>query len=169
MRRYTAYPSPGEKNSLRYLYQTVSLARVIKNFVLIQLCRYSPSFNFKNAVYRYLLGMKVGKNASVALMVMMDVFFPELISIGENTIIGYNTVILGHEYLIREYRKGPVEIGSNVMIGANCTLLPGIKIGDNSVVSAGSLVNRDIPANCMAGGVPVRILRTNPHIREVTI
>lgn len=159
MRRYKSFPSPGEKNSLWYWYKTVNPLRVCKNFIFIQLGRYCPSLGLKNFIYRHGLGMKVGKNASIGLMVMIDVFFPELVSIGENTIIGYNTVILGHEYLIKEYRKGPVEIGANVMIGASCTILPGIKIGDNAIISAGSIVNKDIPANTMAGGVPVEIIK----------
>lgn len=158
-RNYKTYSSPGEKNPLQYWYKTVSPFKVVKNFILIQICRYSPSIGMKNFIYR-LLGMKVGKSTSFGLMVMVDIFFPELISIGENTVIGYNTVILGHEYLIKEYRKGQVIIGSNVMIGANCTILPGVTIGDNAVVSAGSLVNRDIPSNAMAGGVPVKLIGT---------
>lgn len=59
--------------------------------------------------------------------------------------IGYNTTILAHEYLIREYRLGDVEIGSEVMIGANTTILPGVKIGDSAIVSAGTLVHKDVP------------------------
>jgi acetyltransferase-like isoleucine patch superfamily enzyme len=106
--------------------------------------------------------MRVGNNATVGLMVMIDIFFPELVSIGENSVIGYNSTLLGHEYLLREYRKGRVEIGANVLIGANTTVLPGVKIGDNAVVCAGSLVNKDIPPNSFAGGVPVRILGSNP-------
>ena len=81
--------------------------------------------------------MRVGENTSFALMVMVDVFFPERISIGDNSIIGYNTTILTHEYLINEYRLGDVRIGSNVMIGANTTILPGVTIGDGAVVGAG--------------------------------
>ena len=61
--------------------------------------------------------------------------FPEKISIGENSVIGYNTTILAHEYLIKEYRLGEVRIGENVLIGANTTILPGVTIGDGAVVA----------------------------------
>jgi len=163
MRNFERFPSPGDKNALWYWHRTVHPLKAVKNFAVIQLCRYLPSLALKNFFYRRLLGMRVGKNVSVGLMVMVDIFFPELVSIGENSIIGYNSTLLGHEYLLREYRKGLVEIGSNVLIGANTTVLPGVKIGDNAVVCAGSLVNKDIPPNSYAGGVPVRILGSNPY------
>ena len=57
-----------------------------------------------------LLRMKVGKKTSFALMVMPDIMFPEKITVGENSIIGYNTTLLAHEYLIREYRLGEIVI-----------------------------------------------------------
>ncbi len=73
--------------------------------------------------------MKIGKKTSFALMVMPDTMFPERITVGENSIIGFNTTILAHEYLIEEYRVGDVIIGDRVMIGANTTILPGVEIG----------------------------------------
>jgi acetyltransferase-like isoleucine patch superfamily enzyme len=138
--------------------------RVCWNFAIIILCRYIPSLNVKRWLYNS-LGIKVGKNASVGLMAMMDIFFPQFISIGENSVLGYNCTILCHEFLIREYRTGPVEIGREVMLGANSTVLPGIIIGDGAVVGAGSLVNRDIPPGALAAGVPARVIKENYNIR----
>ena len=53
----------------------------------------------------------------------------------------------------------PVTIGSNIWFGANVTVCPGVTIGDNCVIGAGSVVTRDIPANSVAAGVPCRVLR----------
>lgn len=53
----------------------------------------------------------------------------------------------------------PVHIGNNVWIGANSVILPGITIGDNSVIGAGSIVTKDIPENVVAVGNPCRVLR----------
>jgi acetyltransferase-like isoleucine patch superfamily enzyme len=159
MRRVEKFPSPGEKNSMQYCFRIVGLPRVAFNFVVLTICRYLPWLGLKNWFYRRLLKVQVGKNASVGLMAMFDVFFPHLISIGENSIIGYNATVLTHEFLIREYRKGRVEIGRNVVIGNNTVILPGVSIGDGAVVGACSLVNKDIPAGALAGGVPVRVIR----------
>ena len=110
--------------------------------------------------------MKIGEQTSVALMVMLDVMYPEKISIGKNTVIGYNTTILAHEYLIKEYRLGNVEIGNEVMIGANTTILPGVSIGDHAIVSAGTLVHKDVPAGTFVGGNPMRVIYTKEELAE---
>ena len=57
-----------------------------------------------------------------------------------------------------EYAK-PIEIGNNVWIGGNVVVLPGVKIGDNTVIGAGSVVTKDIPANVVAVGNPCKILK----------
>lgn len=156
-RRTLRTPVTG-RNSLRFWPEIVHPARVIFNFCVIYAARFSPSLRFKNWLYR-LIGVKVGKDASVGLCVVLDVFFPDQIEIGDNVVIGYNTTILGHEFLVREWRIGRVIIGKDVTIGANCTILPGVIIGEGAVVSAMSLVNRDIPPHSFWGGVPVREIR----------
>jgi len=157
LRKITRYPIEGP-NALWQVYSTVSYWKAIRNFIAIQIARYCPNLSMKNWIYRRVLGMKVGQHTAFALMVMVDVFFPEKITVGNNSIIGYNTTILTHEYLIKEYRLGEVYIGANVMIGANCTILPGVTIGDNAVVSAGSLVHKDVAPNSFVGGNPMTVI-----------
>ena len=61
----------------------------------------------------------------------------------------------------------PVHIGKNCWIGANAVVLPGITIGDNVVIGAGSVVTKDIPSNVVAAGNPCRVLRqVSEHDRE---
>ncbi len=136
----------------------------MKNFIIIQVARYTPFLSVKNWLYRTFLRMEVGKKTSFALMVMPDIMFPEKITVGDNSIIGYNTTILAHEYLIREYRLGEIVIGNEVMIGANTTILPGVTIGDGAIISAGTLVHRDVPAGSFVGGNPMRIIYTKEEM-----
>ncbi|MEI5907664.1 acyltransferase [Bacillus spongiae] len=164
MRRTTRFEVQGA-NSLWHVYKTVPFWKVVKNFIIIQLARYTPFLAMKNWLYRNFLGVKVGDQTSFALMVMLDVMFPEKISVGRNTVIGYNTTILAHEYLIKEYRLGNVEIGSEVMIGANCTILPGVKIGDGAIVSAGTLIHQDVPAGSFVGGNPMKIIYSKEELQ----
>ncbi|WP_417898934.1 acyltransferase [Bacillus haimaensis] len=164
-RRTTRYPVEGA-NSLWHVYKTVPFLKVVKNFAVIQLARYSPFLGMKNWLYRNFLGMKVGDQTSFALMVMLDVMFPEKINVGRNTVIGYNTTILAHEYLVKEYRLGDVEIGSEVMIGANTTILPGVTIGDGAIVSAGTLVHKDVAPGVFVGGNPMRVIYTKEEMAE---
>lgn len=165
MRRTERFPVTGA-NSLWHVYQTVPFWKVVRNFIIIQLARYTPFLGMKQWMYRVFLKMKIGEQTSFALMVMLDVMFPEKISVGRNTVIGYNTTILAHEYLIREYRLGNVEIGDEVMIGANTTILPGIKIGNNAIVSAGTLVHKDVPEGSFVGGNPMRIIYTKEELAD---
>ncbi|MGE7603999.1 acyltransferase [Peribacillus sp. NPDC097675] len=163
MRRTTRFPVDGA-NSLWHVYKTVPFWKVVKNFIVIQLARYTPFLGMKNWLYRTFLQMKVGKHTSFALMVMPDVMFPEKISVGRNTVIGYNTTILAHEYLINEYRLGEVVIGDEVLIGANSTILPGLTIGDGAIVSAGTLVHKDVPEGAFVGGNPMQVIYTKEEM-----
>jgi len=163
VRRTTRYPVSGE-NSLWNVYKTVSFWKVMKNFIIIQIARYTPVLSVKNWLYRTFLRMEVGKKTSFALMVMPDIMFPEKITVGDNSIIGYNTTLLAHEYLIREYRLGEIIIGNEVMIGANTTILPGVTIGDGAIVSAGTLVHKDVPEGAFVGGNPMRIIYTKEEM-----
>jgi acetyltransferase-like isoleucine patch superfamily enzyme len=138
----------------------------MKNFIVIELARYTPFLAMKNWLYRTFLHMKIGEQTSFALMVMPDTMFPEKISVGTNTVIGYNTTILAHEYLIKEYRLGDVNIGSEVMIGANSTILPGVSIGDGAIVSAGTVVHKDVEAGTFVGGNPMRLIYTQEQLAE---
>lgn len=165
MRNYQVFRVSG-KNSMRHCWQVMNPLRVMWNFVVIQIGRYTPFLEIKRHLYNKALGMHIEPKASVGLMVMVDVFHPDLITIGEDTIIGYNCTVLTHEYLQREYHIGPVHIGKNVLIGANTTILAGVTIGDGATVAACSLVNKDVPPNTIVGGIPIKVLGSNPPITD---
>lgn len=96
------------------------------------------------------------------------------IYVGDNTMFGPNVVLAtaGHPILPELRQKAyqynaPVHIGKNCWLGAGVIVLPGITIGDNSVVGAGSVVTKDIPANVIAVGNPCKVLRPiGEHDRE---
>lgn len=160
MRKTERYRVREGANSLWHVYDTVSFWKIMKCFIFIQIGRITPWMRVKNWLYRTFLKMDIGERVSLALMVMPDSMFPERISVGDNSIIGFNTTILAHEYLIDEYRLGDVKIGKNVMVGANSTILPGVTIGDGAIVSAMTLVHKDVPAGSMVGGNPMQIIYT---------
>ena len=143
---------------MRLWWRVKNPLRTAFNFILIYSARFLPSTRLKNLLYRT-CGARIGKGATFGLGAIIDIFYPENIEVGEGSLIGYNTVLLGHEFLQGQYRTGKVEIGSRVMIGANCTVLPGVKIGDGASISAMSLVNCDIPPGQKWGGIPIRRLK----------
>lgn len=88
------------------------------------------------------------------------------VKFGDNVFIAPNCgfYTAGHplDYKTRneglEYTK-PIEVGNNVWIGGNVIVLPGVKIGDNVVIGAGSVVNKDIPSNSVAVGNPCKVIK----------
>lgn len=93
------------------------------------------------------------------------------ISIGEDSMVAPNVIIVDSDFHIPwppEKRHeccdtdsdGEVRIGKNCWIGMNSVILKGVTIGDNSIIGAGSVVNKDIPADSLAAGVPARVVKT---------
>ncbi|MBQ1478132.1 MAG: sugar O-acetyltransferase [Erysipelotrichaceae bacterium] len=109
--------------------------------------------------------VSIGKNVYINfLLTLVDDTY---IEIGDNTLIGPNVTITTatHPLDPEERRKGlqfnkPIHIGNNVFIGAGSIILPGVTIGDDSVIAAGSLVSRDIPSKVLAMGSPARVIRS---------
>lgn len=166
LRQVEARPSPGPHNALWHWDRILAPLRVAVNYALMALARVSPSLRVKILLYR-MMGVRIGANVSVGLEATFDIFYPQLIEIGDDSIIGYHTTILCHEFLVDGYRTGRVRIGKRVTIGANCTILPGVTIADGSVVSAMSLVNRDVEG--FVGGVPARPLPESPRATDTTM
>ena len=86
------------------------------------------------------------------------------IEIGDGSLIGHNTTIatLNHDFNPAKranLHPSPVKIGKNVWIGSDCTILPGIEIGDGAVIGAGSVVTKNVPANSIAVGSPARVIK----------
>ena len=89
------------------------------------------------------------------------------VTFGDSVLIAPGTVIttVNHSLDPKKRRENictalPITIGSNVWIGANCTILPGVTVGDDAVIAAGAVVREDVPPRSIVGGVPARVLKT---------
>lgn len=145
------------KNPLWHMYRYISRVKMFKQTVIIEVCRYLPNVKLKHWMYRNLLKMNIGAHTAFGFKVVPDLLHPEYITVGENCVIGYNTTILTHEFLVGEFRTGHVYIGNHTLIGANVTILPGVKIGDYVKVGAGTVVSKDIPNHTLAYGNPMQL------------
>lgn len=108
----------------------------------------------------------LGKNITLNRNVNITARCP--IIIGNDVLIGNNVVInsgnhdfSNPELLIREqgHVMAPITIEDNVWIGANCVILKGVTIGTGSVIAAGAVVTKDVPSNCVYGGVPAKLIK----------
>jgi acetyltransferase-like isoleucine patch superfamily enzyme len=99
----------------------------------------------------------VNYNANIACFSRID--------IGNNVAISENVTIRDSDNHCLDYPdyqvSRPIEIGNNVWIGMNSTILKGVRIGDGAIVAAGSIVTRDVPGKCLVAGVPAIIKKEN--------
>lgn len=124
-------------------------------------------------------GMKVGKGCDFVSPGPNFGSEPYLIEIGNNTTVSFDVAFVTHDAGTRVLRNlatndkekqtviyGKIVVGNNCFIGCRSTILPGVKIGDNVIIGAGSVVNRDIPSNSVAAGVPCKVICSLEEYKE---
>lgn len=134
-------------------HQLNGIMRPIVNAAVIELCKYLPYLPGldKNNLYRA-IGIKIGRDSTVAPRVQFDYFHPELIGIGDHCIIGDNVQIWTHMYDRKgDFMLGPVKIGDRVLVGANSVLGP-CGIGDDVTINMGAFVYGNVPSGAKVRG-----------------
>ena len=115
--------------------------------------------------------MKIAKSARISFGTKLDKTYPKGIHIGEESYIASGAIIFSHDY--SKDLKTDTFIGKRCFIGANAIIMPGIKIGDEVIVGAGSVVTKDVEANTIVAGNPAKILktgiRTKKYGRQISI
>lgn len=113
-------------------------------------------------------GVRIGDHVFIGIRVFMDPVRPDLITVEDHVSLAGNDIILTHsdptaplrEILGAEGRKfAPVIIRRGAWITVNCVILPGVTIGENSIVAAGSVVTKDVPPLTLVGGIPAKPLK----------
>jgi acetyltransferase-like isoleucine patch superfamily enzyme len=99
--------------------------------------------------------LKIGKGADIGAFSYINALHG--VEIKEDAQIGSHAAIYSVSTI--DGKKGKVSIGRNARIGSHSIIMPGVTIGDNAIVGAFSMVNRNIPDNYLAYGVPVRLIR----------
>ncbi|PHR21885.1 MAG: acetyltransferase [Sphingopyxis sp.] len=122
---------------------------------------------YPTAIIRAPRNVRIGKN--VVINDFVHIWGAGSVEIGDETMIAahsaiisqtHDTEALRHAKLYRETLiLESVNIGRNVWVGSNVSILPGVTIGDNAILAAGSVVNKSVPKNCIVAGVPARIIR----------
>jgi acetyltransferase-like isoleucine patch superfamily enzyme len=112
---------------------------------------------FAKPVVSSLFGAKMGKNIAMGGF-LVD---PWLITVSDNAILGLNSAIISHAITSGRIILKPVIIHKGSTVGVHCVIMPGVSLGENSVVVAGSVVKMDtnIPPNELWGGTPARKIK----------
>lgn len=115
-----------------------------------------------------LRGVKIGKQVFIGPGCWLDNTRPDLITIEDYVSLAGRVTVLTHSDPTLPLREilgpksrvfEPVVIKRGAWVTVNCVVLPGVTIGENSIIAAGSVVNKDIPPSVIAGGIPARVIR----------
>ena len=123
-------------------------------------CYSEPPFHANWGGKNVHFGNGVYANFNLTMVDDCDIFVGNNVMFGPNVTVSAGTHPIHPELRSKQAQYNiPIHIGNNVWIGANSVILPGVNIGDNSVIGAGSIVTKDIPSNVVAVGNPCRVLR----------
>lgn len=114
------------------------------------------------AYLRKVKKMDIGQEVCIAPRANIDRTYPKGIHIGDRTDVLKGAFVLAHDS-VRELHTDTY-IGSDCVIGINCIILPGVRIGNEVVVGAGSVVTKDVPDNCIVAGNPAKVIRTGIRV-----
>jgi len=103
--------------------------------------------------------MDIHPDTQISLKAHLDRTNPRGIHIGEGTLVAFGAVILSHD--LARVIHSDTYIGKNCFIGAHSIILPGIRVGDSSIVAIGSVVTRDVAPNTLVAGNPARVIKTD--------
>jgi acetyltransferase-like isoleucine patch superfamily enzyme len=121
----------------------------------------------KIVVWRYrMLGVQIGKNVFISHKAKIDTTYPNSIVIGNNCYITHGAIVVAHDHSVYRHTpfsedngRGGVVLEDNVFVGAHAIILRNVRIGENSIISAGAVVTKDVPRNVIAAGNPATITR----------
>lgn len=157
-----------ECKKLCHKYNQLSPEKMEERKILIKQILGSTKENFlieQSFICDYGYNIEIGENFySNHNLTILDC---NKVTFGDNVFIGPNCAFYTaiHPFDAKTRNEGlesakPIKVGNNVWFGGNVVVLPDVTIGDNSVIGAGSVVTKDIPANSLAVGNPCKVLRT---------
>ncbi len=146
--------------------RTRFLAAMVRRYLLERLAFFSPSNGLRVWCFRK-AGVRIGEGVYIGNYVTFDRIFPHHITVGDRTSIGDRCLITAHANIPSETPLRAIYprtmrdtvIGEGVWIMPNCTITPGVRVGDFAVIATGAVVTNDIPTKTLAGGVPAKVLK----------
>ncbi|KKT57825.1 MAG: Transferase hexapeptide repeat containing protein [Candidatus Giovannonibacteria bacterium GW2011_GWC2_44_9] len=104
-------------------------------------------------------GLKLGKNTDIGAYTLIAAHYG--VEIGDDVQVGSHCSL--YSYSTIDNKQGKITLKKNCRVGTHSSIMPGVTIGENTIVGAHSFVNKDLPPNVIAAGTPVKILRKLPE------
>lgn len=165
--------SANEREIMEYYHYSGSIGRIkirmkfLRTWILHSIAYSTPLPGLAIMAQRS-RGVKIGNGCHFSPYVQIDLLYPQLITIENNVAIGSNVMVFAHANpTTSTYLKShgyartikPVHIKSGAIIAPGSIITAGVTIGENSIVGVGSVVNQDVPDNCVVLGNPARIIK----------
>lgn len=127
------------------------------------------AYRFLHVTFRYFLldlrinilrkfyGMNIGEGVKISLKANLDKTNPKGVNIGDGTYVAFDAVILTHD--MSRHLHASVHIGKQCFVGARSMIMPGVKVGNNCVIAAGSIVTKNVEDNSLVAGNPAKKIR----------
>ncbi|MEM3143899.1 MAG: acyltransferase [Candidatus Nitrosotenuis sp.] len=169
--------SANEKELMEYYHYSGTCGkmrlrwRFLRTWILHSLAYSLPLPNFVIFLQRA-RGVKIGKGCHFSPYVLVDLLYPEMITIEDNVTVASNVMIFAHvnqttNLFLKTHGYPrvvkPVNIRSGAIIGPGSIITAGVTIGENSIVGAGSVVSQDVPDHCVVLGNPARVIKKIEH------
>ena len=145
--------------------------KFLRSWILHSLAYSCPHSETTTKIQR-MRGVKIGKNCHFSSYVQLDLIYPHLVNIGDNVTFGSNVIVFAHTNpaanLFLKNGKFPrkvaeVKIKSGAVLFPGSIITAGVTIGENSVISVGSVVTNDVPDYCVVVGNPGRVIKKIDH------
>jgi len=154
-----------------FMGKTRMKMKFLRSWILHTIAYSSPHSGFIANTQRS-RGVKIGKNCHFSPYVLLDLVYPHLVNIGNNVTFGSNVMVFAHNNpaanLFLKNGEFPrkvekVDIKSGAVLFPGSIITAGVTIGENSIISVGSVVTHDIPDHCVVVGNPGRVIKKINH------
>jgi acetyltransferase-like isoleucine patch superfamily enzyme len=129
------------------------MIRNLFNRIIHKIAMFGPGGGSLRPFLHRLRGVHLGKKVWIAQLVYIDELHPENVTIGDNCTIGFRSTIFSHFYwgARKKHNGAQVVIEKDVYIGPHCVILPNVRIGEGSVIKAGTVVSQNVPPRTFWG------------------
>jgi acetyltransferase-like isoleucine patch superfamily enzyme len=153
-----------QSSERRKLSKVTFIARKLLNWTYSSLAWNCP-LNGLRVKFQRRRGVKIGSGVMLGFRCTLDHAYPEYLTLEDNCALAGNVYLIAHSNPYKHFKGkllsyvAPIVIKEGAWVGINSTILPGVTVGKNSVVSAGAVVSESVPDNCIVAGNPAKVIR----------